>query len=345
MGVNVDDQTEYFVHNALGQLVMHIDAQDKVFNSAYDAAGNVRREWHLQTNPDAGQPDGIAETLYRYDRVGQQTVRSVRYGNGDAEIANDLARYNAFGEITARGFFAGSIANLDAGNQYANSANYFESFDYDRTGRLWRENGDTGIYRVYTYTLLGGKSGDFRSAGIDLGASSYKSAADIADSIVGWQNLQYKIIAYDNLGHATRQYTTVFSDGLGGTLAPEISQTVDRWGNVLESRTPVGKGDSTTITLSQVSMDVCGSPIYGTRTDMTATGDGVLTSRYAYNYANQVTQEQKLGIDVTDEHGVTTRTNLTTNYFYDAQGRVLKVADVTAIPRSDLQQAGRFSPT
>ncbi|MFT3733511.1 MAG: LysM peptidoglycan-binding domain-containing protein [Rhodocyclaceae bacterium] len=65
-------------------------------------------------------------------------------------------RYNAFGEIEARGINDG----------------WQEYFDYDNAGRLWRTNSGDGVDKVYLYDLVGQKTADLISPSDALARST-----------------------------------------------------------------------------------------------------------------------------------------------------------------------------
>src|SRR5262249_28598423 len=108
----------------------------------------------------AGGQERNAVKVYQYDRVGRQTAT---FEPGDpAPSADDVrtqARYNAFGEITAKG----------------QNDQWQESFDYDNAGRLWRTNQDDGVVRTYLYNLDGKATSEFSSQTNNLLAPSIDS--------------------------------------------------------------------------------------------------------------------------------------------------------------------------
>jgi YD repeat-containing protein len=127
-------------------------------------------------------------------------------------------RYNAFGEVVARGINGG----------------FQEYLDYDNQGRLWRTNGGDGVDKVALYDLLGNSTADISSRSVDLKAG-FTRPDDVA-ALAGTVRTESR---YDALGRKIRQVLPSFVDATTGvTVTPAINQTLDRWGNVTSVSDP-----------------------------------------------------------------------------------------------------------
>jgi len=128
-----------------------------------------------------------------------------------AGVTEAQREYNAFGEVTHKG--------VDGGRQ--------EYFDYDNAGHLWRTNSGDGVDKIALYDAAGNVTADIRSLGIDLKSVTNEEQAA---SLTGVRRVDTR---RDLLG---RTVTQVQAERNG--VRPVISQTLDRWGNVLQVSDP-----------------------------------------------------------------------------------------------------------
>ena len=116
--------------------------------------------------------------------------------NPGANLANwnqSQARYNAFGEITAKGSNDG----------------YQEYSDYDNAGRVWRSNSQGGVNRVYLYDAQGQATAEISSQQLDLKAAGYTQAQDIVG--LSASTLVRNETRYDLLERAVQQTRASFA--------------------------------------------------------------------------------------------------------------------------------------
>ncbi|MFC4312678.1 DUF6531 domain-containing protein [Steroidobacter flavus] len=212
----------------VGQAVDSNNASYAVRHVAYTKRGEIAKQWQtIQTvNPDttSGAPAYISETISStqyYDALGRQ-IRIVE-PQAAGRVRDAWTDYSAFGEVTER-----RMMN-------ANGVGVFgrETFEYDRNGRLWRTNADTGAYRVYLYDLAGRATAEIKSKDLDLHASANLQAVL---SLPG-TNLMRSESVYDWLGRVVEQRGPSFEllDNTWtviGTAVTNVFQSVDRWGNV-----------------------------------------------------------------------------------------------------------------
>lgn len=145
-----------------------------------------------------------ATDLQTVDFSNQASSMIILSANTQDSIKKTQFRYNAFGELVAKG-----VDGFDGG--------YSEYYHIDNNGRVWRTNSGDGVNRVMLYDLQGNLTADIRSSTTDLTTAASASQANTLT------NLQRARNRYDELGRLTRQ------DLKNGSV---INQDFDRWGNI-----------------------------------------------------------------------------------------------------------------
>ncbi|WP_431688986.1 DUF6531 domain-containing protein [Hahella sp. NBU794] len=203
---NSNDHVSHTFFDAWGKEVQKADAEGRRFNTAYDAFGNVVKEWHNLTNVDRTL---AAAKWYRYDRSGNQIETRSRYGYEAERISSVQVDYNAFGEVIARG----------------TGSHRYEYYEYDRAGRLSHSNDQDGVDKLYGYTLAGASSALFKSLSVDIRSKSLSEIVAKAN----WSGLDFQITKTDYAGRAIANWNTRSGD------VAAVEQRLDRWGNVKEA--------------------------------------------------------------------------------------------------------------
>ncbi|MBI2308441.1 MAG: LysM peptidoglycan-binding domain-containing protein [Rhodocyclales bacterium] len=178
-----------------------------------------------------------------------------------ADFVRTQSRYNAFGEIVAKGVNDG----------------WQERYDYDNAGTLWRSKGSDGVTHVFLRDGQGNTTAEIQSQQLDLG--TYANAAQVAALTTGIQRSE---VAYDLLGHAIQR-----------TLAP---YTLDRSVSTLNqglSLNQVSVGFSTSSSVAYTVDESGGSwsgssAIYLNWTDIGAWGPGNVYVQVDYVTASTV---------------------------------------------------------
>lgn len=201
-----------------GRVVKSQDPNGAVRNAAYNARGDLVKEWQDVTNralTDLGATPttSVAETLvtmYQYDVLGRRTV--THEAQTASSVVRSRAQYNSFGEITQKSVDGGWTP---------------EYYQYDNGGRLWRTNSGDGVDKVYLYDLAGRATVEIRSRTIDLADPAYTAAT--VNGIPGTMRTESR---YDLLGRMVENRLPQFNSS-GSIATPTTLQQFDRWGNVV----------------------------------------------------------------------------------------------------------------
>ncbi len=163
------DKVETYLVDLHGRLQTTVDPMNVISQSRYDRMGRVVSE---RLVPDAGDTQTVeSERRFIYDSLGNRTET---WTLRDSAFSKEMVRYNAFGEIDARG---------------ANGS-FFEFYEYDNAGRIWRSNRD-GAARVMLHDLVGNANVEILSDELDLLSSAYQEAAEVADISTGIRSTHY----------------------------------------------------------------------------------------------------------------------------------------------------------
>ncbi|QDP72474.1 hypothetical protein FOG18_07845 [Legionella israelensis] len=284
-GASAQDSTQSYIYDNEGHLLHEIDGEGHEVSFSYDENGNIVRRYQIRH-----QIDGrllLDEKTYRYDAENRllQTATLKQQGGYRTE---DI-RYNAFGEITAKGM--DGQMTLFA--------------EYDQQGQVWRSN-QPGYWQIYVYSLdncltqivtsSNHVTTEHGNNGIDLSHVNYAELAQYDDG-QDYFNLQRQDNIYDNLGHLLSQVkysTAVDKKNHDKKCLEKNSQnyTVDRWGNMLSHSNSLGQ-----------------------------------TTYYRYNAFDQIIHQKLPEVSVMDAHGQRRRLSPEHHYAYDELGQAVAVID------------------
>ena len=180
------------------------------FTVNYDDIPNGQYEYVLTVTDVNGSPIDLTTMGGNSDGTIGSTIE-IKRGGQDLVTAPDVvatldrfeSRYNAFGEITAKGL----------------NGNWHEYYDYDAAGHLWRTNQGDGVDKIALYNLQGRATADIRSASRDLSDTLYSSPQNVTNLSYTQRTDSY----YDALGRLTQQVrpgttTDKTIDGIPATL-------------------------------------------------------------------------------------------------------------------------------
>jgi YD repeat-containing protein len=182
-----ENREERLSYDTAGALRQRRDAEGAVKIFDYDAAGRATREVRQVTDVD-----NVAHTYARYftfDKLGRETARQDVEDEGTASVVTREVfdtRYNAHGDIDAKG---------------VNGA-FFETYIYDRLGRLFSTNKENGTPRLYVYDANGNAVIEVRAIDTDVsqvndgsGVRPIRGPADVA--YFSPANVQFTFSKYD----------------------------------------------------------------------------------------------------------------------------------------------------
>ncbi|MDQ8021661.1 MAG: LysM peptidoglycan-binding domain-containing protein [Moraxellaceae bacterium] len=182
----------------------HVDGalETRTFSKNYsNVPTSVSVSWSENTAPipDIPPAGGIGKVL-RVRVLGQDAsgnynavLRSIETTTPATPlVVTKEARYNAFGEVEAKGINSG----------------WQEYFDYDQAGRIWRTNSGDGIDKVFLYDLAGNATLEVRSQQRDL-KTAVSSTAGLS-SLAANEQMRTETV-YDLLGRVVQRRLPVFT--------------------------------------------------------------------------------------------------------------------------------------
>nr|WP_298128476.1 putative Ig domain-containing protein [uncultured Pseudoxanthomonas sp.] len=202
-----NDQVSVTLYDRQGRAVMSQDAQGQRVLLQYDAADHVVHSWYALSGNDGR--DTVVHSYYTYDGAGRQLSSRTQRDGASAPDQREAVRYNAFGEIIAKGDDDAPGATLQA------------QYQYDQAGNLVRSNAEGGAWRDYGYNLGGHQVRESHSVFTTAG-----NVTAVTRQIT------------DRLGRTVQMVLPSHTDVV--TNSNYLSQRVDRWGNVLELVDPRG---------------------------------------------------------------------------------------------------------
>ncbi|OZG69932.1 hypothetical protein BTA51_28610, partial [Hahella sp. CCB-MM4] len=135
--VDSEDQTQKVVYNLLGYVQSEEDATGAVTQFCTDIFGNaVEKQW---TQRNADNTSTTHTYQYWYDAQNRE-IKHVDTTGLTYEV-----RYNGYGDIEAKGM----------------NGQYQEQYKYDKLGRLFSTNKETGAPQLYLYDLNGNATAEF----------------------------------------------------------------------------------------------------------------------------------------------------------------------------------------
>ena len=202
-----NDQVSVSMYDRQGRAVMNRDAEGNRVFLQYDATDNIVHSWYALSSGSGG--DVTVRSHYTYDAAGRQVTARTQRDGQTAPDQLEVVRYNAFGEIVAKGDNDAVGAVLPA------------EFQYDRAGRMVASNAEGGVWREYGYNLAGHQARQSYSVYVGPG-----NVTAVTRYIT------------DRLGRVVRMVLP--SHTTNPAEINHMSQKVDRWGNVIEQVDPRG---------------------------------------------------------------------------------------------------------
>ncbi len=194
---SADDRRTVSRYDAMGHVVQTTDAQNVNHYNSYNELGLLAKSWQSVTD------EGATQTLFQafqYDRLGRltHTLDPAPYvaQTPTGGVTDSALDYNAFGEVVAR--------RINGTAQ--------EYFEFDNAGRMVRTNSGDGNHKVYLYDVLGRRTAEIRSSGldaVDLRTASLPMAASLTTA-------RRTDTVYDALGRVVNQLLPQRADEQGG---------------------------------------------------------------------------------------------------------------------------------
>jgi YD repeat-containing protein len=176
----------------------------------------ARTGWTFDWQDDGNGNGGVysIDRILVYTENGQTLLRdswntATPVASSNSQVAYAQMKYNAFGELIARGVNAERLTDSP-------TANYQESWQYDNAGRVWKSNAGDGVFKVYLYDVAGRNTAEIRSKGNGTIAD-----APTPGSALGNANTIRTEQVYDALDHAI--LTRMPELEVDTALAPAIS--------------------------------------------------------------------------------------------------------------------------
>ncbi len=282
-------------YDRMGRAAIERDGEGNVVARKYDASGNLLEvDYRLDGND--GRWSNVRWTA-AYDALNRQILTQVfrdRYltsggtTTSQGTVTDQVAqvRYNAFGEIVAQGDLSDLNATLEA------------QFTYDQAGRLVASNAQGGVARSYGYNLAGYQLSESHAVSTTVARNADGSPAT-TNVIATTRQVT------DALGRVIQTLLPSWNDNL--SIVTAITQTFDRWGNVIESIDPRG-----------------------------------FVTDYSYNQLDQKVSERQPMALVVGVDGSQTWTRPEVHWFYGATGRLEGTRDANGnISRTVYDAAGQ----
>jgi YD repeat-containing protein len=200
--VSADDHATVSSYDAQGHVTLSTDAAGASHYYSYNKLGQIAKTW--QAVDDTYHTTKSTTTLfeaYNYDKLGRLTDTEDPAPPGAPGITDHLIRYDAFGDVVAKGV----------------NGSDFEYFRYDNAGRLWASNAGDGVDRVFLYDRLGRQTSQLSSAG-GADDQNLRSVASAADAVAR-PNTRRTDTVYDAAGHVSVTIAPQRSNAQNGVRA------------------------------------------------------------------------------------------------------------------------------
>ncbi|MDE3071430.1 MAG: putative Ig domain-containing protein, partial [Pseudomonadota bacterium] len=226
-------QQSWSTFDALGRQTAQTDANGNVTTMTYDANGN--RLTQAGTLTGNGTPVTVTST-YTYDADNQQLSTAVQRSGQSGYDSYTQVKYNAFGEVVAKG----------------DNIGYAASYGYDNAGNLISApDATTGAIHTYAYDLANRQVTDTSTVTGGGATTGTRNVLDVA-------------------GRTVARYVPSDSTGAGAGATP-IDISHDRWGNVLAVTDAAGNStqyqyDSQNKLIHEIEPNVLVVSASGTRT-------------------------------------------------------------------------------
>ncbi|MGQ0531662.1 MAG: hypothetical protein ACT4OF_03100 [Caulobacteraceae bacterium] len=225
----VADRITSYTYGAGGLLASVTDAAGFKRAYFYDIAGRVRREEYNRLDFNAAASEAIG---YDYDIGGRVTRQGVmlkvgaNWSRDGAQIDTIAMTYNAFGEVSQRGFahyVSGAEQPLMLG----------EKFEYDAAGRLVRANAGDGAWKYFMYDAAGNQTLAIATAGADFA----DAALDTLDEVLALWSDGVSTIATTNVAGVTATITKYDARNMGvEVIEPQRQRNATTFDNLITTR-------------------------------------------------------------------------------------------------------------
>lgn len=153
--VETDDRITRYAYDANGVLTSSTDASGAVTQYDYDANGDLVR----RTSKDVVRSDSTADVpklrdiikRYMLDAAGRMASETTSESYKPTNAETRKTRYNAFGEVSAKGIGDG----------------YEEFFEYSTLGKISKTNTGDGAIKFYVYDAAGNQTREIKGNGDD----------------------------------------------------------------------------------------------------------------------------------------------------------------------------------
>jgi YD repeat-containing protein len=193
-------------YDALGRQTGEYDANGNTHSTTYDNNGNVLTQSFTLTTNGASS---TATTTYTYDANNQQLTTATQRSGQTGYDAYTQVKYNAFGEVVARG----------------DNNSYEATYTYDNAGnQITAPDAKSGATHTYNYDLSGDVIVD----------------TTVTTTVNGVSGTTWTHNVTDLSGHVvwSRGPSTQATTGVNG--ATQQTRSYDRWGNVISTTDAVG---------------------------------------------------------------------------------------------------------
>ncbi|MGO4502617.1 putative Ig domain-containing protein [Dyella sp. 2YAF14] len=248
-------------YDALGRQTGEYDANGNTHSTTYDNNGNVLTQSFTLTTNGASS---TVTTTYTYDANNQQLTTATQRSGQTGYDAYTQVKYNAFGEVVARG----------------DNNSYEATYTYDNAGnQLTAPDAKSGATHTYSYDLSGDVIVD----------------TTVTTTVNGVSGTTWTHNVTDLSGHVvwSRGPSTQATTGVNG--ATQQTRSYDRWGNVISTTDAVGnvtqyRYDVQNHVIQVIAPNVLVVSATGVRTWQTP------TKEWYYNVSGQL-------MGMTDENG------------------------------------------
>lgn len=305
------------IFDLAGNEIQTIDALNNSTYMEYDITGHIIKQKQAINVTNATADINYNHTIERrfeYDVTGRQTA-TLDVFNG--QKSGQVNVYNGYGEVTEERKVWGASTDATA-SLMANSLNntVVSSYVYDGAGRVQYKRGVDG-YTYFFYDLLGSVTRAEQRGGSQITTATTRITEnyyDKAGNLLVQRLPQYQSTATGALGSASVTMKT-----------PLITQTFDRWGNVLTRKDAAGQ--TTTATYNQDNQLVSEKgPSVTTLNYNGTTFSGDLVHEIGYDSLGRATTDSYKAYNGATSLGTHTTTNT-----YNAAGQLTQTLDATAV--------------
>ncbi len=297
-----------YTYGVGGRLLSIEDPNQKTRSFAYDIMGNIIVEQFQRTTPDGIETNGV---IHGYDALGRETSKwnAKKVGNDWVGMIDVRTRYNAFGEIAAKGY--GDV--------------WQETYEYNRRGQLRKTNSINGSYELYVYDRNGNMTLKMQSS-----SSSYVTSVNLKNHSVESALAILTANGTKAIGDASINSATAGVLGITPTI-----YVYDSRNQLVTTREPRreysfnqnGSQGGAAVTTAKVRDVTTGRTYnaFGEVATERSASDAVTT--YAYNTMGKLTTKTMPVVTVMGTNGGTSSASPVERYYYDLAGRQIGMMD------------------